>query len=84
MPKLVKGDERSDLQKNEYKPPPGMKEVRSADAGCDADKVFEALWEYQVGGCQAMREGCLLLTVLDRLIWRKGEGEREMTQIKIH
>ena len=26
---------------------PGMKEVRPDDAGCDADVVFEALWEYQ-------------------------------------
>ena len=24
-----------------------MKEVRPEDAGCDADAVFEALWEYQ-------------------------------------
>jgi hypothetical protein len=45
VPKLVKGDPRSDLQKNAYKPPPGMKEVW--EGGVDSEKVFEALWEYQ-------------------------------------
>jgi len=47
VPKLVKGDDRSALGKGEYRAPPGMKEIRPEDAGCDADVVFEELWEYQ-------------------------------------
>lgn len=47
VPKLVKGDARSNVDKTSYKPPPGMKEVLPAGAGVDADAAFEALWEYQ-------------------------------------
>jgi len=47
VPKLAKGDERSQLSKDSFKARPGMKEVRPADAGVDAQVVFEALWEYQ-------------------------------------
>lgn len=47
VPKLVKGDSRSALGKDQFRHAPGMKENRPADAGVDAELVLEALWEYQ-------------------------------------
>ena len=44
----MKGDPRSDLQKNAYKPPPGMKEVW--EGGVDSEKVFEAHANMQEAG----------------------------------
>lgn len=46
-PRLSKGDPRSDLQKKEVRPSPGMKELRPADAGVDAAVALEELWAYQ-------------------------------------
>jgi len=61
VPKLKKGDDRSNLGKGEYRHAPGMKEIRHKDAGVDSEEVFEALWEYQDDGAYKILGGELIL-----------------------
>ncbi|KAH8045062.1 hypothetical protein JL721_12714 [Aureococcus anophagefferens] len=60
VPRLTAGDVRSALEKRASKPPPGMREARSKDAGADADVVFEALWDYRDESPYMIRGGELV------------------------
>lgn len=73
VPKLVRGDDRSAVGKEMYRHAPGMKEIRPAHAGVDAEVVFEALWEYQQEAAYEIKGGGEL--VLPRLL---GERLREI------
>jgi len=61
VPKLVKGDNRSSLQKRSKRPPPGQYESRGTDAGTDADDVLEALWNFRQDSPNHIRGGELVI-----------------------
>mmetsp|Transcript_35548 Transcript_35548/g.82544 ORF Transcript_35548/g.82544 Transcript_35548/m.82544 type:complete len:413 (-) Transcript_35548:88-1326(-) len=72
-PKLIKGDDRSVIGKEQFRNIPGMKEVRADDVGVDAPVVLEALWEYKDEAAYEVVGGGEL--VLPRLL---GERLREI------
>jgi len=61
VPKLTKGDARSNLGKGEYRHAPGMKEIRPDGAGVDSEEIFEAFWEYHDDGAYKILGGELIL-----------------------
>ena len=61
LPKLARGDPRSDLQKKAVRPPPGQREVRPEAAGADAAVALEALWAYRGEPAYGIRGGELVL-----------------------
>lgn len=65
VPKLIKGDERSTLEKHALRPDPGMKErPRPKGAGADADAALEDLWAWMDASPYHIRGGELVTPAL--------------------